>query len=202
MKKFAIAAAVLFGAAGMAQAQVAGDAGAGQQKAATCAACHGTDGNSTNPIWPKLAGQHADYIVKQLQAFKSGDRTDPTMNGMAAPLSEQDMADLGAYFSSQTRSIESADAEQAAFGEKIYRGGIMEKGVAACMACHGPAGDGNAPANFPSLKGQQKAYVVKALEDFRTGKRTTDPNGMMRGVAQNMSQSDMEAVAEYISGLH
>lgn len=202
MKNFAIAAVIFFGAAGVAQAQVAGDAAAGQQKVGTCAACHGPDGNSANPIWPKLAEQHADYLVKQLMDFKSGARKDPTMTGMAATLSDQDVVNVAAYFSSQTRSIGSADAEKAAFGKKIFQGGIKAKGVAACMACHGPAGAGNGPANFPSLQGQQKAYVVKALKDFRSGARSNDLNGMMRDVAAGMSESDMEAVAEYIVGLH
>jgi len=202
MKNIAIAAVAFLGVSGLAHAQVTGDAAAGQQKAASCAACHGADGNSSNPIWPKLAGQHAEYIVKQLKAFKSGARKDPTMSGMAAPLSEQDMADLAAYFSNQTRAIGSADAETAAFGEEIYRGGIKEKSVAACMGCHGPAGGGNGPANFPSLKGQQKAYVVKALKDFRSGARTTDPNAMMRDIAVRMGDEDIENVAEYIVGLH
>lgn len=201
MKKLAFTVLVMMGAVGTAYA--AGDANAGKTKSASCAACHGVDGNSVNPIWPKLAGQHADYIAGQLAAFKSGDRQDPTMNGMAAPLSEQDMADLGAYFASQTRSIGvPADEEKAAKGKALYVGGDKTKGVSACMACHGPSGAGNPGAGFPSLQGQQVDYVVKALKDFRSGTRTTDPQKMMRDIAAKMSDDDINAVAQYIIGLH
>lgn len=200
MKKLAISALVMMSIAGGVHA--AGDPAAGKTKAATCSACHGADGNSNNPIWPKLAGQHASYIVKQLQAFKSGARQDPTMQPMAAPLSEEDMADLAAYFSSQSRAIGSADPEKAAAGEKLYKGGDPANGVTACIACHGPSGSGNGPAGFASLSGQHRDYVVKALKDFRSGTRDTDPAAMMRNVAAKMSDQQIEAVAEYIVGLH
>ncbi len=201
MKKVAIAALTVLGMIGTAQA--AGDASAGQAKAATCAACHGMDGNSpANPLWPKLAGQAPGYITSQLVAFKSGQREDATMAPMVAPLSDQDMADLAAYFSGQQRSINAADEEKAAQGQAIYRGGIAAKGVAACMACHGPSGAGNPPAGYPSLYGQHAAYVSKALKDYRSGVRSTDPNAMMRGVVERMSDAEIEAVAEFVSGLH
>ena len=201
MKKVAIAALTVLGLIGTAQA--AGDASAGQAKAAICAACHGPDGNSpANPIWPKLAGQSPEYILSQLVAFKSGDRVDATMAPMVAPLSEQDMADLAAWFSSQERSINAPDEEKARQGEGIYRGGVAAKSVAACMACHGPSGAGNPPAGYPALYGQHAAYVAKALKDYRSGVRSTDPNGMMRDVAERMSDAEIDAVAEYVSGLH
>lgn len=201
MKKLAIAALVMFGAVGTATA--AGDAAAGKTKSATCAACHGMDGNSVNPIWPKLAGQHATYIAKQLADFKAGARKDPTMMGMSAPLSEQDMADLGAYFATQTTAIGSAaDEEKAARGKTLYQAGDQNKGISACMACHGPSGAGNPGAMFPSLQGQHPAYVIKALQDFRSGVRATDPQKMMQDIAAKMSDADIEAVAEYIAGLH
>lgn len=200
MKKLAFTAMVMIGALGTAHA--AGNATAGQTKAAMCTACHGMDGNSANPIWPKLAGQHASYIAKQLADFKAGNRTDPTMNGMAAPLSPEDMADIAAFFSSQTVAIGSADAAKAAPGQKLYHGGDKVKGIAACMACHGPSGAGNPGANFPALKGQQKDYVIKALKDFRSGARSNDPAGMMRDIAAKMSDADITAVAEYINGLN
>ena len=168
-----------------------------------CAACHSADGNSMLPAFPKLAGQHAEYIAKQLADFKAGTRTDPTMTGMAAPLSEQDVADLAAYYASNTGSIGSAaDAEKAALGQKIFQGGDKAKGISACMACHGPSGAGNPGAKFPALGGQHTAYVIKALKDFRSGTRANDPAKMMRDVAAKMSDSDIEAVAEYIAGLH
>ncbi|MGE0079788.1 MAG: cytochrome c [Thiohalomonadaceae bacterium] len=180
----------------------AGDAAAGQGKAAVCAACHGMDGNSMVPMFPKLAGQHTSYIAKQLTAFKSGERQDPTMAPMAAPLSDQDVADLAAYFGSQKASVGTANPELAQAGGKIYRGGIAAKGVSACMACHGPSGSGNPAANFPSVSGQQALYVAKALRDFRSGARTTDPAGMMRNVAARMSDAEIDAVAEFVAGLH
>jgi len=201
MKKLAFAALVMFGAVSTVSA--AGTAAAGKTKSAACAACHGVDGNSMVPTFPKLAGQHASYIEKQLADFKAGNRKDPTMSAMAAPLSEQDMADLAAYFSSNTRSIGSAaDAEKAALGKKIFQGGDKAKGISACMACHGPTGAGNPGAKFPSLGGQQSAYVIKALKDFRTGTRTNDMNKMMQDIAARMSDKDIDAVAEYIAGLH
>lgn len=201
MKKLAFAALVMFGAVSTVSA--AGNAADGKTKSVTCAACHGADGNSMVPTFPKLAGQHASYLEKQLHNFHDKSRIDPTMNGMAAPLSDQDIADLAAYFSSQTRSIGSAaNAEKAARGKQIFHGGDKAKGISACMACHGPNGAGNPGAKFPSLYGQQSAYVIKALKDFRSGARTNDMNKMMQDIAARMSDKDIEAVAEYITGLH
>lgn len=180
----------------------AGNAENGQTKSAACAACHGPDGNSpVNPMWPKLSGQHPKYIEKQLMDFKSGSRSDPTMAGMAAPLSDQDIADLAAYFSSQNRMGGLAAADKVHAGEQIYRAGNQTTGVAACMACHGPAGSGNPLANFPSLAGQHAAYVEKALKDFRAGTRANDTNQMMQGVAGLMTDQEITAVAQYIQGL-
>lgn len=201
MKNLAFAVLVMFGATGVVYA--AGDAAAGKTKAVVCGACHGMDGNSMIPTFPKLAGQHASYIVKQLTQFKAGERTDPTMSGMAAPLSAQDAADLAAYFSSQKRVIGApADMEKAAVGKKLYQGGDAARGIAACMACHGPSGSGNPGAGFPSLSGQQTMYVSKALTDFRSGTRTNDPQKMMRDIAAKLSDADIAAVSEYIVGLH
>ena len=181
----------------------AGNAAAGKAKAASCAGCHGVDGNSSNPAWPKIAGQHAGYIAKQLADFKAGKtRNDPLMAGQVASLSSQDMADLGAYFSAKKGSQGGADKKLAAAGEKLYRGGNKKKGVAACIACHGPTGAGNPAANFPKLNGQHAAYVEKAMKDFRSGKRTNDANKMMQNIAEKMSDKEIKAVASYISGLH
>jgi len=190
--------------AGGAADLAAGDPAAGQTKSAVCAACHGTDGNSpANPLWPKLAGQHPGYIVKQLQALKAGTgRTDPTMAPMAAPLSDQDMADLAAYFASQSTKIGAASPAQVTLGEKIYRAGDKDSGLPACMGCHGPAGMGNDPANFPRLSGQHADYTVKQLMAFRSGERKNDLNGMMRDVANKMTNDQMKAVAQVIAGLH
>jgi cytochrome c553 len=186
----------------------AGDASAGRSKSQACAACHGADGNAAIPNYPKLAGQHASYLVKQLQAFKSNKRKDPIMNGQVANLSQQDMEDIAAYFAKQKTSLGAAtDQKKRELGEKIYRGGIQTKAVAACMGCHGPNGAGNPPANFPSLSGQNEAYVVKSLQDYKAGQtRAFDPKDdsgkMMHDIAKRMSDAEMDAVAHYISGLH
>jgi cytochrome c553 len=197
MKKLLTAAiaCALIGVAGTTMA--AGNADAGKTKSATCMACHGPDGNSpTNPVWPKLAGQHASYIIKQLNG------TDQTMSPMAAPLQAQDIEDLAAYFSSQPRKIGEADPALVAKGEAIYRGGDLSKGLPACIACHGPKGAGNGPANFPSIGGQHAAYVEGTLKKFRSGERANDINRMMRDIAAKMTDAEIKAVASYVSGLH
>ena len=180
----------------------AGDATAGKAKSANCAGCHGADGNSSNPTWPKLAGQSAAYIVKQLSDFKSKKRTDPMMDYQASVLSQADMDNLGAYFSSQTGTQGAADEKLVTAGAKLYRGGNKKKGVAACIACHGPTGAGNPAAKFPKLSGQHAAYVEKAMKDFRSGARSNDMNKMMQNIAEKMSDKEIQAVASYISGLH
>jgi len=197
MKKQLIAALILVGATGFAHA--AGDAAAGKTKAAACAACHMADGNSMIPTFPKIAGQHVPYVVKQLTAFKAGTRKDATMFGMTAALSEQDMVDIATYFATQSTSVGSADAEKAAIGKKIYQGGNKGTGLAACMACHGPGGKGNAGAKFPSITGQHTAYTIKQLKDFRSGARS---DLMMNDIAAKMSDAEIDSVAEFIQGLH
>lgn len=200
MKKITIAFALMLGVMGSAQA--AGDAAAGKEKSTTCAACHGPDGNSFNPVWPKLAGQHPSYLAKQLAEFKAGERTDPTMAPMAMGLSEEDMADLAAYFASQSISTNAAgEAAKMARGKAIYMGGDAEKGIAACMACHGPTGAGNPAAKFPNLAGQHAAYAEKTLKDFRSGARANDLNKMMRDIAANMSDDDIAAVSAYLASM-
>ena len=182
--------------------QAAGDAEAGKAKSATCLACHGPDGNSPNPIWPKLAGQHPAYIKKQLADFKAGARKNDLMSPMAAPLNEQDIENLAAYFTSQKQSPGVAAADKVELGEKMYRAGNAATGVAACMACHGPTGIGNPEANFPRISGQHAAYLDKALKDFRSGSRTNDTANMMQAVAGKMTDAEIAAVAQYIQGLH
>jgi len=183
-------------------AQAAGDAGAGQTKSATCAGCHMADGNSVNPLWPKLAGQYPGYLQKQIMDFKTGARKDPTMSAMAAPLTEQDAEDLAAWFASQKQTPGTAEPAQVSLGQRIYRGGNAETGVAACTACHGPTGAGNPPANFPTIAGQHAAYVDKALKDFRAGERANDPGKMMQGVAAKMTDKEIAAVAQFVQGLN
>lgn len=181
----------------------AGNAAAGKAKAAACFACHGPNGNSVNPAWPKLAGQGATYIAKQLADFKAGkNRSEPLMMAQVAGLNQQDMDDLGAFFATQTGSQGAADEKLVAAGAKLYRGGNKRKGIAACVACHGPTGAGNPTAKFPKVSGQHAAYVEKALKDFRSGARSNDINKMMQIVAEKMSDAEIKAVASYVSGLH
>ena len=167
-----------------------------------CAACHATDGNSVSPANPVLAGQHADYISKQLADYKNNkDRKNPVMFGMASPLSPQDMKNLGAYFESQKpKSRAAKDPALVKLGQQIYRGGIMAKGVAACASCHGPNGAG-IPAQFPRVAGQYAEYSTAQLQSFRAAERANDPNSMMRTIAAKLSDGEIKAVAEYIAGL-
>jgi cytochrome c553 len=151
-----------------------GSVEAGRTKSMTCAACHGVDGNSVTPDWPMLAGQHASYIVRQLRAFKNGERTDVTMKPFADLLSEQDMLDVAAYFAAQTPTPKGADPNLVGLGQQIYRGGIPARGVAACIACHGPEGDGNPLAAYPRVSGQHAAYVTKQLNAYAAGDRRSD----------------------------
>lgn len=195
----AVLAAAFAGSISTAMAE--GNAEAGQAKSTPCIACHGADGNSSNPAWPNLAGQHAQYIVKQLQAFKSGARKDPLMSPMAAGLSDTDISDLAAYFSTQKQKGLLAQADKVALGQRLYRGGDARTGMAACAACHGPAGDGNPAALYPAIHGQQATYIENQLKAYRAGTRQTDPNQVMRNVASTMSDEQIAAVASYVQGL-
>jgi cytochrome c553 len=178
-----------------------GTAQAGQAKSATCVACHGVDGNSVNPEWPKLAGQHPEYIAKQLQAFKSGARKNPLMSPMAAPLSDQDMEDLAAYFSAQATKGGETEPSKVSTGQRIYRGGNAASQTPACLACHGPNGRGNPPALYPSIRGQYATYVAAQLRAYKSGARATDQNQMMRNVAASLPDEQIDAVASYVQGL-
>ena len=180
----------------------AGDPNAGKQKSQTCTACHGVEGNSVNPVWPKLAGQHAGYIIKQLTDFQTDARVNPQMTPMAKNLSTDDMADLAAYFSSQKVKYGTTDPAMQELGEKIYRAGNIEVGVPACLACHGPRGRGNPAAGYPWLAGQHTDYTRAQLNAFREDKRTNDSNEVMRSVVDRMTDDEIKAVSEYIQGLH
>lgn len=206
MKKHAVLlTGLLFAATASAATETAapkGDAAKAQDIVnKVCGACHGTDGNSTSPIYPNLAGQHPEYIAKQLSEFKSGARRNATMAPNAAKLSAEDMVNLGAYFSAQLPKVKLAkDAALVAEGQKIYKGGNAGSGVPACAACHGPSGAG-IPVQFPRLAGQQSKYVLTQLRNFRTGDRANDGGKMMETIAKKMTEDEMRAVAEYISGL-
>jgi len=201
MKKFVVIAATcaLLGSATAALA--AGDAAAGKTKSVTCAACHNADGNSSNPQYPKLAGQGADYLLKQLQDYKSGVRANPIMAGMVAPLSPQDMEDLSAYFASQQVARAAADPALAPQGEALFRGGNLTSGVSACAACHGPVGAGNPPAKFPAIAAQHAEYLQLQLKAFRAMERSNDAGQMMRNIAAKMTDPEIKAVSSYIQGL-
>ncbi len=202
MSKWLVFTAVFSLISSASPAWAAGDAAAGKEKSATCAGCHGMDGNSVNPEWPKLAGQGDRYLDKQLRDFKDGDRKNATMAPMAAALNEQDMADLSAFYSSQTLQAGSADEELVELGQKIYRGGNPASGVAACIGCHGPSGAGNPAASFPSLSGQHAKYVEIQLNIFKSGERSNDADKMMRTIAGKMTGQEIKAVASYVQGLH
>ena len=181
--------------------QATGDPEAGKSKSATCAGCHGPDGNSPSAEFPKIAGQHASYIEKQLRDYKEGRRENAIMLGMVAGLSPQDMADLAAYYAAQTGTASPTDQKLALEGKGLHWGGDTHKNIAACMACHGPDARGNPMAKFPMLRGQHAAYTEKTLKAFRAGERNNDLNAMMRRVAARMSDKDIAAVAAYYSGV-
>ena len=170
----------------------------GGVKSSTCIACHGADGNSSVTDYPKLAGQHPGYLVSTLQAYRDGSRANAVMQGMASALSDEDIADLASYFSSQAVSNGAVEASLLARGKQLYRFGDSDKGISACTACHGPTGAGLASANFPSLKGQWANYSESQLRAFRNGLRV---NVMMSGVAKNMSDTDIKAISSYVGGL-
>ncbi|MCY4265190.1 MAG: c-type cytochrome [Gammaproteobacteria bacterium] len=203
MKKFSIVSLItLMWALGSPLVLAQGDPVAGQTKAALCAACHGNDGNSPLAINPKLAGQNAKYLVKQLQDYKSGRRVNPVMTGMAAALTEEDMEDISAWYASQTVTLGGADPELLELGQSIYRSGVEELSVAACSACHSPTGRGNSPAGFPALSGQYPEYTLLQLKSFRSGERANDMSSMMRTVVKRLSDRELQALASYLSGLH
>jgi cytochrome c553 len=201
MNKLIVSLLLTLGISGIAHA--AGDATAGQAKAAVCGACHGPDGNSMAPNFPKLAGQGERYLNKQLHDIKSGKRTVLEMTGLLTNLSDQDLADLSAYFASQKGSVGAADPKLVARGEELFRGGKLDQGMPACTGCHSPNGIGNAAAGFPHLGGQHAQYAAKQLTDFREGNRTNDGDTkIMQTIASKLSNKDIEAVSSYIQGLH
>jgi len=202
MKKYYLTVISLFMLVSGYSFAAGGDPAKGKTLTQTCAACHSADGNSVSPIWPKLAGQHASYIVKQLNDFKEGRRVNAMMTPMVAPLSEQDMEDLAAYFASQKTTLGSAKPELIETGQLIYRAGDSLTGVPACMACHGPAGFGNPGASYPSLRGQHAQYTATQLKMFKSEERNNDENNIMQTIAGSMTNAQIEAVSEYIQGLH
>lgn len=171
-----------------------------------CAACHGTDGISPAAVNPNLAGQHPEYLLRQLMSYrpqgnKPPERGNVVMAGMVANLKDDDLPNLAAYFAAQRPALRTArDSDLARLGQAIYRGGILAKGVAACASCHAPNGAG-VPAQFPRIAGQHAEYTEAQLKAFRSGERSNDPNRMMRAVAAKLSDPEIRAVAEYVAGL-
>ena len=206
MNKLLVSLLLTLGVTGVAQAAgtaLVGDAAAGQAKTAVCGACHGPDGNSMAPNFPKLAGQGDKYLLKQLHEIKDGKRQVLEMTGLLTNLSDQDLADIAAYYSSQKNSVGAADPALVERGQALFRGGDVEKGLPSCTGCHSPDGQGNAPAGFPHLGGQHASYIEKQLTDFREGDRTNDGDAMtMRTIAAKLSNKDIKALAQYIQGLH
>lgn len=178
------------------------DLAKGQAASITCAACHGGDGNSAIAINPSLAGQHAQYITKQLMNFKSGERNNAIMKGMVAVLAtDEDMKNVAAYYAAQKpRPGIARDQALVDVGQKIYRGGDVAAGIPACAGCHSPSGAG-IPAQYPRLAGQMKEYTLAQLKAFKAGERANDNAAMMRTIAGKLSDKQMEALAEYVSGL-
>jgi cytochrome c553 len=179
-----------------------GDIQAGKDQSVTCAACHGQDGNSINPEWPSLAGQHEKYLLTALNSFKDSSRQNVLMTSQATGLDEQTMNDLAAYYASQTASRRTTDPALVSQGERLYRGGNLERGVSACIACHGPSGRGNLGAGYPSLTSQHSVYTANQLKAYRSNTRQTDSDRIMRDIAGLMTDDEILAVASYIQGLN
>ena len=200
---FVIASFALAAPTIQAESLIDGSIEAGKTRALTCAACHGTEGNSSNPMWPNIAGQNAPYILAQLQAFKNGNRNDPLMSSQAMMLSDEDMANLAVYFESLPAAAQSiADADLLSRGEALYRGGNKANEASACLACHGPTGRGNPAAKYPALQGQHATYTAKQLNDYASGARTSDgKTRMMRDIAAKLDKDDIAALSSYIQGL-
>ena len=201
MKKLILASVAAFFL--MSGAAIAGDAAAGKAKSAACGGCHGFDGNSAIVTYPKLAGQNEAYIVKQVKDFKANsDRQNAIMLGMVAAVSDEDAADIGAYFQSQMlKEAAIHDADKAAAGRDLYKGGDLQKGIPACQACHGPKGSGTAGIGYPQIGGQYVEYTLAQLKAFKDGSRKNDDKMLMRSIVEKLSEKDMIAVSHYIASL-
>jgi len=181
----------------------AGNADSGKDKVATCVACHGPDGNSMVGLWPSLAGQNINYLVRQLQHIKSGKRSITEMTGLLDNFSTEDLEDIAAFYASQNNTIGQVSADKLELGRKLYYSGSLDKGIPACTACHSPKGKGNAPAGYPLLSGQQPEYIAKALKNYRSGERDNDESSqMMMAIAYKLDDVEIDALSSFINGLH
>ena len=206
MRKLLASLAITMGAIGAAHADLAADAdaAAGRDKAAACAACHGQQGISPSGAFPNLAGQQASYLAKQIMDIRDGNRMVPQMAGQVDNFSDQDAWDVAVYFAGMDPALGQAKDDEALIerGRELYRAGDMAKGIPACAACHTPTGQGIGTAVYPALSGQHPEYTLATLQDFAAGNRANDPANIMRDIAAKMSDADMEAVANYVLGLH
>lgn len=207
MKNIGLLICLFLGFSASAIAQ--GNAENGKAKSVTCGACHGADGNSAISMNPKLAGQHANYLAKQLTEFKLASQTggkegrnNAVMNGMSAALSEQDILDLAAYYSSQEATPGETSEDAVKQGNKLYVGGDMQRGITSCIACHGPKGNGTSLSGFPDISGQHEDYIATQLKAFRSGDRANSLNGMMGDIAKRMTDEDIKLISSYVAGLH
>ncbi|MEM8844044.1 MAG: c-type cytochrome [Pseudomonadota bacterium] len=200
--KFSIQLLFLFTVIASQTLYAGGDPEAGKSKSTPCAACHGVDGNSANPMWPKLAQQGAPYMVQHLRLFRDGGRYDPLMSPQAANLSDEDIDDLSAYYASQAGTPGAAEEDKVELGQAIYRGGIIAKGVPACSACHSPTGAGNPAAKFPRLSGQHADYMAAQLKAYRGIELDYPSAQIMVSVSERLTDKEIEAVASYMQGLH
>jgi cytochrome c553 len=205
MKKLALILSLLASCSVWAQ----GNIEAGQAKSQTCVACHGVDGNSQITTYPSIAGQHAKYLEKQLKDLRLGmtsggkqGRYDPVMSGMAMPLTDEDIADLSAYYASLPLAENTTPEDSVELGKSLYQAGNVDKGITACIACHGPRGNGTELSGFPKISGQHADYVKAQLEKFRAGDRNNDLNEMMQDIAKKMSDAEIDAISKYVGGLH
>ena len=199
MKKLIVC--MMVGLGWMSFAYAAGDAASGQGKVAVCSGCHGADGNSMIPSFPKLAGQGEVYLVNQLKDIRDGARNVPQMMGILTGRTDQDLADMAAFYSTQKVTVGATNPDLLDLGRQIYRAGIAEKGVAACTACHSPTGAGNAQAGFPAVGGQHADYLISQLKAYRTETRSNGQAKLMQQVAALLSDKEIEAVASYMQGL-
>jgi len=184
---------------GVPDERIGGEISEGKIKSVVCQGCHGPDGNSFSPDWPNLAGQNARYLSRQIRDFQSGARQDPTMQSMVTGLVEQDIADIVAYFEAQ--KVKADAVSNSAVGKRLYRGGNRYTHLPACAGCHGPNGAGNGPGAIPGLAGQKSGYVIKTMQDFKTGARSNDRNQIMQDIAAKMTEKEIEAVAQFLAGM-
>ena len=180
-----------------------GNIQSGKEKAETCIACHGEDGNSVVGLWPSLAGQNINYLKKQLRLIQSGERPIAVMNGQVDGYDDQDLEDMAAYYASKKNKIGEASADLVEQGFKLYYAGSLEKGIPACTACHSPRGRGNSPAGYPLLSGQKTEYISKTLKDYRLGDRQdSEQSEIMVSIAYKLDDKEIEALASFINGLY